>query len=602
MAEQLNLLHTYSRKWLNGFDINFPVVSKEQWQSKISNLKKLEEQFYRTFSNNKAHTYEEFMSIIRATFQTMDNNSQDSEVIKRFANVNLRNSLRKLEAENMTVYTENVTVTINTEGIKNFNLTRFIKDSQFDKNQIKVLGKDVIITDVALSKRAGRTIARAYNARLKKEAHSSEAVTRELTKQLRDGALSFQLNDNFIEPADFETSWDVKAKNFPWGYTAKDMEKLKNSTNQIELKKEIDLAIETVHNYILYTLGAGASPKMKKAIEKTWDDIMKNEGFSFFSKGFLNSVIGALGEFQVALLTNYFALTSGIEDTIKANIVADTTVTNMSGNKTSEKAKTDVEIFNQNEMKWGIQVKNINEFLKNGNEYTDFIGTNIHPDKFADAVSQSNPKFSSIKDAFLTFVANYAFNETFATGRDGYFERGRMREGKGAGLGAIIYSEFQQFAIQEVGALLNLAINKENIDKVTFYVIAGNSLIPASMLIQTVWDTYNTDHSILKTPTIISKSLVRQTDSEFHRNLMSIRTGKKKNKEGKVEEVTKNLVNYSTYWDGTFGDEDSWSPTPENEVLFKKLISSGIRIDSGFRYKDLLEKTKIFAESYIKLT
>jgi hypothetical protein len=83
---------------------------------------------------------------------------------------------------------------------------------------------------------------------------------------------------------------------------------------------------------------------------------------------------------------------------------------------------------------------------------------------------------------------------------------------------------------------------------------------------------------------------------------MSIRTGKKKNKEGKVEEVAKNLVNYSTYWNGTFGDEDSWSPTPENKALFKKLISSGIRIDSGFRYKDLLEKTKIFAESYIKLT
>ena len=73
---------------------------------------------------------------------------------------------------------------------------------------------------------------------------------------------------------------------------------------------------------------------------------------------------------------------------------------------------------------------------------------------------------------------------------------------------------------------------------------------------------------------------------------------RKKNKQKKEIETNANLVKYSFYWNGHFGQED-WEPTEANKNLFNDLITSKVRIDSGFRYKQLLEQTRIFAENYI---
>lgn len=601
MAEVNNLLHTYARKYLDDFDINFPMQNHLELQKKIRYLRSLEKNFYNKFSNGKANNYEDFMYIVRRTLNNI--NPQDGEVLKRFANQNLRARLKELESKYVNIHTEELMIVLDFTNFHSIDLSKKLKglgkelDIKINSNQ-----KYITIDKTILNAKTGRAIARIMNPKLRKQAHSLDNVTPILSEMIDEGILNLSLEGNPIDKEKFELSWKTNVKNFPWGYTAKDMKDIQKTEQPIKLQQGIDSAIKIVRDFIFKNLGEGKSETMAKAMTNTWNSVMSNLGFSFFSKGFTNGVIGALGEFQTALLSNYLKLTSDIQE-VDTNITADELTKNLlTGKNTSEKQKTDVQIMLDNKPQWGIQVKNINEYINGENAYANMIGTNVHPLVFANSIEAINPKFGTIKDEFLTFIANYAFNETFATGRDDYYEKNKNLKGNGAGRGAIIFEKFQRFAIQEVASLMNLSVHKDIKDTVCFYVIGGTNLIPASMLVQAVWDTWNTSQSIIKPPTIVANSIMRQTDSEFHRNansdIISARKIKKKNKQKKEVETNANLVKYSFYWNGHFGQED-WEPTEANKNLFNDLITSKVRIDSGFRYKQLLEQTRIFAENYI---
>lgn len=601
MAEVNNLLHTYARKYLDGFDINFPMQNHLELQKKIGYLRSLEKNFYNKFSNGKANNYKDFMYIVRRTLNNI--NPQDGEVLKRFANQNLRARLKELESKYVNVHTEELMIVLDFTNFQSIDLSKKLKglgkelDIKINPNQ-----KYITIDKTILNAKTGRAIARIMNPKLRKQAHSLDNVTPILSEMIDEGILNLSLEGNPIDKEKFELSWKTNVKNFPWGYTAKDMKDIQKTEQPIKLQQGIDSAIKIVRDFIFKNLGEGKSETMAKAMTNTWNSVMSNLGFSFFSKGFTNGVIGALGEFQTALLSNYLKLTSGIQE-VDTNITADELTKNLlTGKNTSEKQKTDVQIMLDNKPQWGVQVKNINEYINGENAYANMIGTNVHPLVFANSVEAINPKFGTIKDDFLTFIANYAFNETFATGRDDYYEKNKKLTGNGAGQGEIIFEKFQRFAVQEVASLMNLSVHKNIKDTVCFYVVGGTNLIPASMLVQAVWDTWNTRQSIIKPPTIVANSIMRQTDSEFHRNadsdIISARKIKKKNKQKKEVETNANLVKYSFYWNGHFGQED-WEPTEANKNLFNDLITSKVRIDSGFRYKQLLEQTRIFAENYI---
>lgn len=588
MAEVNNLLHTYAGKYLAEFDVNFSSAMNDphRLESQISTLKGKEASFYSHFSNGKANDYKSFLQIIRGMLDPLKNSS-DTEVFKRFSNTVLRTHLRKLMSQHISLYSEEISIKLDTSKFDpKANIGKALQELAPGSSR----GGIVEVKNLKLNAKIVKQIARVSNNKLKKQGGIANAKE-ELTKMINNGQLIiFEIGGEQVDANSVSTNWSADVKNFPWGYTAKEIEQISKTESPSVLQSKLDKALEVIKNFVTKELGAGASPMLEQAITETWNvSLGVNNQLAFFSKGFENSVIGALGEFQSALLVNYLKITSQLQDGTSVKISADDTKKNLTtGKNTSEKKKTDVEVFRDNQSKWGIQVKNINQFISNEHKYGAMIGTNIHPDSFAEAVSKVNPAFNGIKEQFLTFVANYAFNETFATGKDQIFGSEKNLETGGRGRGAIIYEQFKQFAIQEAGALMNLQIHEELDDKVCFYVVGGTNLIPASMILEFVQKSAPT---FMKTPTIIAKSVIRQTDSEFHRNESSVRKSKKKQKDGTEKEVETNLINYSTYWKGVFGDEASWTPTPDNSIA--DWISSKIRIDSGFRYKELLETTRM---------
>lgn len=600
MGEVNNLLHTYAGRWLADFDVNFPKVTKNQLQQRQKFLEAKEKEFYSYLTNGQATTYSKFKEFISKSLGGL--NGPDATVFKQFANVNLRNSLLRLESSKRNIHTTEATIKIDSSQLKKkkINIGKFFEEANITPKP-KIKG-EITISGVAFTPEFGRALARLNNSKIKRQGMSLKKVTESLNKMIKDGTLSLIINDQPLSGQSFEEHWSINVKDFPWGFRKADIDEAVKTMEPSQLKEGIKTAIEVVKDYIFNTLGNGASENMKKAIKLTWTNIMgPNDqnlaNFSFFSKGFINSIIGALGEFQTALLANYLKITSGVNGG-SVDILGDEQST---ATESFEKGKTDVAIMSENQSKWGIQVKNINTFIEDGNDYVTYIGTKIHPTVFANNVTKIIPQFGDIRTEFLTFIANYAFNETFATGKDGDFYGGKSKvvDDRGRGRGSVILQKFHLFLLQEVEVLMNLTVDESIPDTVSFYVIGGNHLLPASMLVKAIRDSYNTEASVLKTP-IISSSLKRQTDSEFHREYKDdpdrVVTRKKK----KEQDKDINLVSYKNYWTGQFGQDDSWAPTSKNTI--DNLVSSRISINSGFNYKKLLDKTAIFAKHYIKLT
>jgi hypothetical protein len=85
---------------------------------------------------------------------------------------------------------------------------------------------------------------------------------------------------------------------FPWGFKT---EHIKQMSSSPEMKERLNKAFLVVKDYVLRTLGRGASPQLTKALRITWDEKVGpylNEDFTFFERGIAsNSIKGAFGEF-----------------------------------------------------------------------------------------------------------------------------------------------------------------------------------------------------------------------------------------------------------------------------------------------------------------
>lgn len=421
------LLHTGSH-WLHGFQRGFSFDNFNS-KGKISALEAKEKALYQKFGVN---TFEEFRQIINKLFLEYP---QDREILRRFSNENLRKELKQFSSTVGAEFNQSVRV------IVNLNMAR--------QNDIKVSRKTkdlsidgvIEIPDVSLNTKSLKKIFNEYfSTTFRKESDWQKNLQQIIASLESQGVISLEDGQKT-----FYDEYIMASKNFPWGYTKTDIQNAIKYGNESDLYKQLDLAKRRIKDFITNTLCAGGSPDLIKAVNSVWNTNIGPglQGLTFFEKGnnFLSGVIGALGEFQFAVLIKYIGFRTGIST--RASII---------GNKlldTKVLGKTDVRIFNS----LGIQVKNYSM-----NPRFKEIETNISASKFAEYIENSSD--------FLTFLANYFFNLSYQKRRKSDFE------------------ELKKYLGNKIGELYSLAVADSVSDTVTFYYISGRYLVPGSAILR----------------------------------------------------------------------------------------------------------------------
>lgn len=220
---------------------------------------------------------------------------------------------------------------------------------------------------------------------------------------------------------------------------------------------------------------ASGTQALKKAFQRTWKYNINNieYGIAFFLKGgTLTYFSGAFGEFQTALLSNYILQRTGA-------IIKDKTLASKISNTIgqTEQAKVDVTLLGD----LGIQVKNYNPYTYNYNP----IETNTTAESFLNKLGANGQDVSADDKSqvlsLTSFLANYAFSQDYRA--------------MSAGQGTIpSVEEVEESLANYAGELYNLSIikstpqSKAYSDTVLFYSFSGMYLVPASAILQAVYD------------------------------------------------------------------------------------------------------------------
>ena len=321
-------------------------------------------------------------------------------------------------------------------------------------------------------------------------------------------------------------------------------------------KADIDRATKKIKDFFYSSAGlnvASGSQDLKEAFEQTWiDNITKIEyGIAFFLKGgTLTYFSGAFGEFQMALLSNYILQRTGaIKDKTLASKISNTI-------GQTEQAKVDVTLLGN----LGIQVKNYNPYTYNYNP----IETNTTAESFLNKLG-SNGQDVSIDDksqvlSLTSFLANYAFSQDY-----------RAMAGQGT---IPSVTDIEESLANYAGELYNLSIiqstpqSKAYSDTVLFYSFSGMYLVPASVILQAVYDNLDKDNR-----TNVRVSIRWDGDGLSSEDM----------KKGQGDH---NTPYWTKYWHRTVKglgyQETEWSRQSAQDTKIKNLLSV-TRIKTGFK-------------------
>lgn len=421
------LLHTGSH-WLHGFQDSFSFNSFVS-KGNISTLEAKEKSLYRKFG---VDTFEEFRNIINKLFLEYP---QDREILQRFSSDNLRSELLRFSSTVGMEFNQTVSLTIDLNVAQQ-------GDFQISKKSKDVSINGVIqIPDVQLDTKSIKEIFNKYLSTTFRKGSDWQKNLQEMIASLESqGVIS--IGDG---PKTFYEEYTMASKNFPWGYTKRDIDFAIQMGKESEIYQQLEEAKRKIKDFIRNTLCAGASPDLIKAVDSVWRSTIGSgiSGIAFFEKGnnFLNGIIGALGEFQFAVLTKYLGFRTGIRTNVS---LVGTELLN-----TGAQRKTDVEIFRS----LGIQIKNFSI-----NTRFDAINTSVSAAKFAEYIDNSSD--------FLTFIANYYFNLTYQSRRTSDFQT------------------LLEFLGYKIGEIYNLAVADSVTDTVVFYYISGRYLVPGSAILR----------------------------------------------------------------------------------------------------------------------
>lgn len=529
MAEtQKNLLvHTYS-PWAGSIDINGVLNKLETHKTNdaaIQHLKKKEESLYRQFGET---TFEGFRNKLREVFD-----EKDMEVMRRFEPDRLENEIAVLARD--IPYDQAVHFT--------FDFTKMQKETY--KLRDGFSNRDDFYFDINYNAAELKT---ELNKIFKDRKFLPKSFSMERADALVHNWLAMKDNPLKIQIGHFEgTGADRKfiyekdyeppiIPNFPWGVTWQQYKDAETTESEL-IFKGIREAAQKIYEW-LTDFGRDASTEMQNAIQQVWtakfgpvsnlwtDNKKAFDAARFFSGGtksnFIGGVQGALGEFQMALLFQYLTnkRATYLFPIIKGDVA-----------QGGEQARTDVEIFEG----MGLQVKNVSVITdKDGNSsFLRDLKTTIHPKKLADEY------LAGVNNDFMGFLANFFFNKTYADKYEYEFEE--LTDALGNWLGEV----------------MNMAVRDKVEDVVTFYVFAGQYLVPCSQILELA------DKLALQQSVQITSSYKGLDDKEYH-----------KTQDG--------VALYQTFW--ARDDKNQWQHTAQNEKTYKNLVSRSISIRTNFNF------------------
>ena len=544
------LVHTYGTKWLQNLNTTF-IADTNNIQNRIIQLENIEKGFYAKFG---ANTYEQFMNKIRQLFEKYP---QDRQVFYNFRNDQLRKSLLRVQGTKTSVYDLPVHFQIK---LNNPDAVRKAINKNL-KEGLREIGKvngDIYEATISLDRENLRRVANeAFGSKAKRGKLTYDTIKRDFYQQIDNNPerfLKIDVEGTGLTLEEFKQQFERQARSFPWGYTLQELKLLEQDPDSnSRLRMNLEQARNVIKNYVINTLGAGASQELQESLSEVWEQKIGSNftNLSFFSAGaggtFINSIIGALGEFQYAVLITYLnkrCKNLGISPEIVGNIQNPDQFFGPKG----EQGKTDV-LLQTRGQRWGAQIKNYN--LNNTNSQ---IKTNIHPYYFSILTNMNQNE----RDDFLTFVANVFFDADYGSLKSGELE----------------YLT-NDFLAKEIAAVLSLQTSYQITDTVAFYFIGGTYLIPGSKILRAI--------ELSKTK-ILGKILITSShkpisEHEFHHTTYEDPDTKRKRKP----------YLYEKYWTRDTNAENGWVPTTENKDLAKNLITSSISIKTAFNYKEILD-------------
>lgn len=517
------VLHTDSAFLISKtFDFNITGATLDI-DGAIASAELRESQFYSKF---KQSTYDGFMQLVRSEFIVNEN---DKEVLSNFTFDKLCASLWNLSKQQTHQFhnPEEFTLEIKIkndipedirksvskifDGKQGEELTEALSQVSIDSKQLyqlinKATGRHRKVTNVKTSNIKSDRLKEIKD--LEKE---MLADTSWLTFGIKKGEENYTLSQIIEE--------DQMTAAFPWGFK---QEHIRQMSTSPEMRERLNKAFLIVKDYVLRTLGNGASPNLSKALRITWDEKVGphlNDDFSFFERGMAsNAIKGAFGEFQAAAMMELFNLTYGASNA--------KSIARIAGDTDSTAGLADVNVFGN----FGIQVKNFSERKK---DKTIKATTNIG------LLTKYFTDYQVAQDTRI-FFANYFFNKSFQE---------QMKS---------TYNQLSEDISTLHYALLSLSTQDDQ--RVSFYMISGKYFVPASEILKAI--KYG-DSQFKTTGAPTYRGSLTKTDDEFSKNKL-----------------------YQKYWTpNSQGERVYYTPTDQNQASYNNLVNNAITIKSNFSYE-----------------
>lgn len=552
--KNLVALHTNPITWAQkGFQLfstvfeNSKNVDKQQERLKkqIAILRKQEKKIYGRFFKD-CNTYDGFITRLRELFDTKHN--VDMQIIQNFTAEKIQVLLKKnfgtqiMPSKNLITEIEIINPDVTKIDIGNilkgtsgnFKLSNNIikLDIRMDDAGIKAMKE---LLNKAQGKHfhtasLGTDCMKAYLKHLVVEKNLPEETQKEKIQAITKGFHTTK----FIGDSDLR-------------YTLAD---IKDPSKQADIER----ATKKIKDFFYSSEGlnvAKGTLALKLAFEQTWRDNITNieYGIAFFLKGgTLTYFSGAFGEFQMALLSNYILQRTG---TKALKLVSK--ISNTIGQ--TEQAKVDVTLLGD----LGIQVKNYNPYTYN---YSP-IETNTTAKSFLNKLGNMGQEIPADDESqvvsLTSFLANYAFSQDYRTM---------------AGQTTIpSVEEVEKSLANYAGELYNLSISNSEafFDTVLFYSFSGMYLVPASEILQAVYDHLKEENQNHRTNIEVS---IKWDGDGLSSEDMQKGQGKH------------NSPYWTKYWhhtvEGLGYQGTEWSRQPEQDTEIKNLLSA-TRIKTGFK-------------------
>ena len=552
--KNLVALHTNPITWAQkGFQLfstvfeNSKNVDKQQERLKkqIAILRKQEKKIYGRFFKD-CNTYDGFITRLRELFDTKHN--VDMQIIQNFTAEKIQVLLKKnFGAQIMPSKNLITEIEIINPDVTKIDIGNILKGTSGNFK----LSNNVIKLDIRMDDAGIKAMKELLNKAQGKHFHTASLGTDCMKAYLKHLVVEKNLPEETQKEKiqaitkGFHTTKFIGDSDLR--YTLSD---IKDPSKQADIER----ATKKIKDFFYSSEGlnvAKGTLALKLAFEQTWRDNITNieYGIAFFLKGgTLTYFSGAFGEFQMALLSNYILQRTG---TKALKLVSK--ISNTIGQ--TEQAKVDVTLLGD----LGIQVKNYNPYTYN---YSP-IETNTTAKSFLNKLGNMGQEIPTDDESqvvsLTSFLANYAFSQDYRTM---------------AGQTTIpSVEDVEKSLANYAGELYNLSISNSEAfsDTVLFYSFSGMYLVPASEILQAVYDHLKEENQNHRTNIEVS---IKWDGGGLSPEDMQKGQG------------DHNSPYWTKYWhhtvEGLGYQGTEWSRQPEQDTEIKNLLSA-TRIKTGFK-------------------